>query len=120
MKTSSSHSYNTSHVPSRVYSRKGPSEPQVVQTQQTLGQSIKQGFGSLIGWKLGSILFGNPSINTNNIERPYVINTSNSPKDECEEYRKLVDNCLRNVGDWNSNNDCSKFIELLKKCEYNN
>ncbi len=119
MKSSSSSKmpsiYKPSNPPSRIYNRESP-YPQVVQTEQTLGQSIKQGFGALIGWKIGSILFGNPTSNTT-----YEVKTLPSmPNDKCFDYRELLGKCMRNGGDWSGNNDCSKFIELLQKCEKDN
>ena len=123
MKSSSSSTpsiYKPSKAPSRIYRK---NTPRVVQTEQTLGQSIKQGFGALIGWKIGSILFGNPNSNSENHTYIHTLPppaTTSIPNDKCFDYRELMNKCLNNGGDWAGNNDCSKFIELLQKCEKEN
>ena len=108
--------YKPSPPPSRIYNKE---QPQVVQTQQTLGQSIKQGFGAYIGWGIANKIFGwnnNTNSDTNNEIPKISTSRSTSVLDKCEDYRELMNKCLKNGGDWNGN-DCSKFIELLRKCE---
>jgi len=133
MKSSSSSSssrsmpsiYKPSPMPSRIYRQNKPSEPQVIQTQQTLGESIKQGFGTLIGWNIGSLIFGNPHSHSHSETHSYIHTlpppaTTSIPNDKCFDYRELFEKCVRNGGDWNGNSDCSKFKELLEKCEREN
>jgi hypothetical protein len=127
--------YRPSQVPSRRYTptyypspisidthkKQKESQPQVVQSQSTFGEYIKQGFGTYFGWRIGTAIFGSESNSNHEHNIPksetYIINTSSTNKlDKCEDYRELLDKCLKNGGDWNGG-DCCKFVELVKKCE---
>ena len=132
--------YRPSPVPSRTYTptynpppvvtpidkKEQKTQPQVVQSQSTFGEYIKQGFGTYFGWRIGTAIFGSGSNNNHydipksaSTETTNIVNTTSNKLDKCEDYRELLEKCLKNGGDWNGG-DCSKFIELVKKCEIQN
>jgi hypothetical protein len=115
-RTSASYSYPSRNYNNNKKVNSNEPQPKVVQTEQTIGQSIKQGFGGYIGYGIAEKIFGwNSDKKFEELEKEpiYIKNTSN---DKCEDYKQLLNKCLNNGGDWNGN-DCSKFIDLLQKCQ---
>ena len=102
--------YKPSPLPSRIYHPQNTkNEPQVVQTQSTLGQYVKQGLGTYFGWRIGTIIFGSGRSEEIHKTNTYIVNSASN---ECEDYKELLNKCLKNGGE-----DCSKYLELLKKCK---
>ena len=74
-------------------------EDSKVQTQTTIGQSIKNTFGIITTYNIMNILFGKNEIIQENT---------------CKLEKINLENCI------NNHTDCTEFMEALKRCQTKN